>query len=630
MKKISKYLIALTVVSAMASCKKYLDIVPDNVATLDHAFSNEFNTERYLLTCYSYLPHSGGINENPALNAGDEIWYPDQLRGNNGPTVAMGFQSVTSPRFDYWRGGNGAQNLYQGIRACNIFLENVEGVLGLSQSLKELWSAEAKFLKAYFHFYLLRLYGPVVIMDESIPVTADFDEIRQERNTLEEGFEYVVGLLDEAIEVLPQSLQFASRDMGRVTRPIAAAVKARVLIEYASPLFNGNPVYAGMTNAEGQQLFPADYSPEKWTRAAQACREAIDICHAAGMGLYQKSDFASPFPQNDTTLLKAALRNRITERWNKELIWGHTAGTFNTQAQSMPRLYNYITNPVSSNHAPPIHVAEMYYSENGVPIEEDKDYPYENRYFLKEAGEADRFHVEPGQQTAVLNFDRETRFYADLAFDRGVWFGNGKELDTDPWYIHSRRGEFASIFEITQYSVTGYWPKKLVNIQSEVRGGNSFISFRYAFPILRLGDLYLYYAEALNEMRETPDAEVYEYIDLVRARAGLKGVVESWAGHSSNPGKPKTKAGMREIIRRERLIEMAFEGKRYWDIRRWKLGTEYFNKPIRGWNVLETGVEDYYTVRTLHNMSFSERDYLWPIAEQELVNNPSLIQNPGW
>src|SRR3546814_8887019 len=125
--------------------------------------------------------------------------------------------------------------------------------------------------------------------------------------------------------------------------------------------------------------------------------------------------------------------------------------------------YTTLFRSVSSNHGPTLEVVETYYSENGVPIEEDTNYPYENRFLLKEASQEDRFHVEPGQQTALLNFDREPRFYADLAFDRSVWFGNGKDVDTDPWYIHSRRGEFASIFEITQYSVTGYWPKNLVN-----------------------------------------------------------------------------------------------------------------------------------------------------------------------
>src|SRR3546814_1924240 len=89
--KTYRYITALMVLLARGSCQKYLDIVPDNVATLKHAFSNEFNTERYLLTCYSYMPNAGGVNQNPALNAGDEIWYPEQLRNDNGPTVAQGF-----------------------------------------------------------------------------------------------------------------------------------------------------------------------------------------------------------------------------------------------------------------------------------------------------------------------------------------------------------------------------------------------------------------------------------------------------------------------------------------------------------------------------------------------------------
>src|SRR3546814_6944376 len=122
-------------------------------------------------------------------------------------------------------------------------------------------------------------------MDESVPVTADFDQIRQERNTLDEGFTYVINLLNEAMEVLPESLQFENRDKGRVTRPIVAAIKARVLMEYASPLFNGNPVYSGFVNKEGVQLFPAAFDPETWEMEEHACKEAIDICHSVGISL---------------------------------------------------------------------------------------------------------------------------------------------------------------------------------------------------------------------------------------------------------------------------------------------------------------------------------------------------------
>src|SRR3546814_11316619 len=109
------------------------------------------------------------------------------------------------------------------------------------------------------------------------------------------------------MEVLPESLQFENRDKGRVTRPIVAAIKARVLMEYASPLFNGNPVYSGFVNKEGVQLFPAAFDPEKWEMAAQACKEAIAICHAAVNSFFQTADFASPFHQNNTTFLNTAL-----------------------------------------------------------------------------------------------------------------------------------------------------------------------------------------------------------------------------------------------------------------------------------------------------------------------------------
>ena len=87
---------------------------------------------------------------------------------------------------------------------------------------------------------------------------------------------------------------------------------------------------------------------------------------------------------------------------------------------------------------------------------------------------------------------------------------------------------------------------------------------------------------------------------------------------------------MRDIIQQERMIELSFEGARFWDLRRWMLSKQFMNKPIKGWNVLENDVDDYYTVLTLFNLRFSEKDYLWPIPESEIIKNPKLIQNPGW
>ena len=604
------------------SCEKdYLDVIPDNLATIDLAFSDRYSTEGYLFTCYSFLPSPNNVSTNPALKAGDEIWFPEKRKDRPGPAVAQGFQGVVEPRF-----GKQYKKMYLAIRHCNIFIDNIDGVQGLDQYLRDRWKAEVMFLKAYYHFYLMRMYGPIIIADKAIPVHTSTDEIKKERNTIDECFSYIIKLLDASMVNLPETFESENNDLGKVTKPIASSIKARVLMTYASPLFNGNPDYTSITNSDGQALFPTTYDKSKWEKAVKACKEAIDVCEAAGISLYTKDNYYNSLPQNDTTLLKAALRGRVTERWNKELIWGHTYTTKYIQAEAIPYFSKYGFSTIKSLHAPTLRIAEMYYSENGVPIDEDIYFNYANRYKTKQASQKDRFYVESGERTAVLNFNRETRFYADLGFDRGTWFGNGKKSDTDPWYIHARRNEIRlSAINSGDYSVTGYWPKKLVNLATT--NGSFFNEYRYTFPIIRLADLYLYYAEALNE---SGGAEVYKYIDKVRERAGLKGVVNSWANFSNQPNKPLSKEGMRKIIQRERLIELSFEGDRFWDLRRWKLAERYMNKPIKGWSVLEEDLEDYYSVRVLYRPSFSVKDYLWPIAEEELINNPKLVQNPGW
>jgi hypothetical protein len=87
---------------------------------------------------------------------------------------------------------------------------------------------------------------------------------------------------------------------------------------------------------------------------------------------------------------------------------------------------------------------------------------------------------------------------------------------------------------------------------------------------------------------------------------------------------------MREIIRQERMIELAFEGKRFWDIRRWKTAFELLNQPIKGWNIMGATTEEYYNVVTIAVPTFTTKEYLWPVMESELRTNKNLIQNPGW
>jgi len=141
--------------------------------------------------------------------------------------------------------------------------------------------------------------------------------------------------------------------------------------------------------------------------------------------------------------------------------------------------------------------------------------------------------------------------------------------------------------------------------------------------------MYLLYAEALNET-SGPGPETYKWIDRVRTRAGLKGVVESWAKYSKVPGKPLAKDGLRDIIQRERMIELIFEGKRLWDLRRWKKADVYLNIPIQSWDLEQEDPVNYYRVRQIFSPIFTGKDYLWPISENSIIVNPKLVQNPGW
>lgn len=631
MKSIFKYLVFSFLFINLTGCS-YLDVVPDNVTVLDNAFSNRYTAEQYLSTCYWHIPY-GDWNQNPAMLGSAEAIFNND-KSAQGTVIAKGNNSAASPAINHWSGTNGARCVYNGIRDCNIFLENIGKVRDLSDLENRQWSAEIKVLKAYFHFYLLRYYGPIHIIRENLPVYEELSKVQLYRDPVDDCFAYILQLLEEAInsKALPGIIQNTQKELGRITLPAAMALKARVLMYWASPLFNGNTDYEAFKNHQGKHFFNQVYDPDRWVQAAQACEEAIRTCNENGIRLYQTQDYKTQYAISDSTILNCVLRNSYSERWNPEVIWGNTNIIVDaTQRVAQAGLRAVTSSIIYSYYAVSINTAEQFYSDKGVPMEEDLTYDYSNRYKLKTAGEKDKYYIEKGQQTAAMNFDREPRFYAFLGFDRGKWYGRGKlENDAETWHVEGKLKEYSAAYEPGNYSATGYWPKKVVSLKSGYESVSEYRVETYPFPELRYTDLLLYYAEALNEMKETPDAAVYDPIDQVRKRAGLKGVLESWTKYSKYPGKPTTKAGMREIIHKERLIELAFENAHYWDVRRWKEAISSLNRPIKAWNVLSDNNADYYTIKVYFEQKFSQRDYLAPIPESELIKNPLLIQNPGW
>jgi hypothetical protein len=640
-----KKIIYLLIVCSLCACDDYLDIVPDNVATIDYAFRDRVGAEKYLFTCYTYMPYIGNPTGDPAIMGGDDIWSHEDtnygLDNFNIFHIKQGFQNSDNPLANFWNGANGGRALFRALRDCNIFLENIDRVgPDLRSDDRTRWIAEVKFLKAYYHYYLLRMYGPIPLMRENLPVAAGIDEVRVYREPFDDCVDYIVELLDEAARDLPPSILDMMIEMGRITSAIALSVKAEVLVMAASPLYNGNPDFADMVDNRNVPLFRSEEDPQKWQRAATACKEAIDLCESAGVRLYEFSSLL--YDLSDTTRRVMSCRHVVMDKWNIEMIWAssRTANANDHQFYHLP----FFTieeagaaqgRPVIS---PTLRMAELFYSNNGVPINEDTQYDYDNRHKTAIAPEDHKYYIQPGFETAILNINREPRFYASLGFDGGVWFGNGrfreigKGTDNETsWIMAMKRGQTSGNYSGLRYSITGYWDKKGSHFESlRSNEGRTLTRVATSFPIIRLADLYLLYTEALNESLNAPNEEVYRYIDRVRERAGLEGVVASWDKFSRLRNKPSTQDGMREIIRQERMIELAFEGKRFWDIRRWKTAFELMNQPIRGWNIMGATTEDYYNVVTIEVPSFTTKEYLWPIRDLELRTNKNLIQNPGW
>lgn len=620
-----------------SACEDYLDIVPDNIETINSAFTMRARAEEYLFTAYSYLPNEGSLHSNPAISSGDEFWFPE-IANIPGWEPARNNQNVVNPYLNYWDGAQGAKPLFEGIRTCNIFLENVSKVPDLEVSERKRWVAEVKFLKAYYHFYLLRMYGPIPLIKENLPISAGVEEVQVYREPVDECVDYIVQLLDEATPDLPEVFTNPSSEFGRINKAIALAVKAKVLINAASPLFNGNAEYSGFTNNNGTALFNTSYDEKKWERAAIATKEAIDMAHQVGHTLYYYNQSAAQYNVQPITETKLNIRNSVTDRSSQEVIWASTNSLARSiQQAAFPRGLDPNSKDNGSVYgslAPTRKIAEMFYTENGVPITEDKTWNYANRFELQTPTADHKYLLKPFYPTVALNFDREPRFYADLGFDGGAWYGQGRFDDENPWYVENRPPGSTAMINIGGYSVTGYFSKKLVNINSVVTVNSNTItqagsSTIYAWPIIRLADLYLMYAEALNEF-SGPSPEVFQYIDEVRARAGLPSVEESWTNFSTDPTKYTTKEGLRDIIHRERLIELALEGHRYWDLRRWKKAAQVITGPVKGWSVFETEPEFYYREQVIFDQRFTSKDYLWPIRELSKVINKNLVQNPGW
>lgn len=632
-------LLSFTAILFLAtSCDSYLDIVPDKTQELELLFERKDAAYKALATCYQYLPQEDGVYTSYVF-ASDEVTTPI-AQETPGVEMMRGKQSASDPLMGLWAGhfafGRSQESAFRAIRNCNIFIDNVDQVLDMSDEEKARWKAEVRFLKAYYHFLLLRQYGSIPIVDKNLPISADVEEVRVNQEPVDTVFNYIVNTIDQAMEDLPERVT-SNNELGRVDRVIAAAIKSRVLLYAASPLYNGNSeYYETFTDKEGNKLFNTTYDPEKWKRAADAASDAIDLALSNGVELYTYNEVVPGFDTTDyqSDEIKALYNYRymFTDKWNRELIWGYSKPVDNGEWWTLQAAAMMINPDASSNEAawqwvsPTLQAAERYYTSNGLPIDQDLTWDYERRNGLTVVPQENSIQAQEGEVTARLHLDREPRFYASIGFDRGYYrtWGSKWELQMKKGEEHGRRAQ------TNDYVITGYVLKKICHPESDGMEYANLVT--YPWPYIRLAELYLNYAEALNEY-SGPSQEIYDALNQVRSRSFIPDVEEVWSDPSlaRDVNKHASQDGLREIIHQERSIELAFEGNRYYDVRRWKEGARYFNEPVRGWSVDEGAVNKFYVVKEVGQRSFiTPRDYQHPVPLDELIINSNLVQNPGW
>lgn len=645
-----KILTIILLTGFLFGCEDYLDLVPEkDIETTESIFEKRntalnFFKGNYARACEGH----GDFGGDPAMCGADEFITGQYLRtaGREKPDyitsfkIAEGLQNSSIPFLPEWGMNTGVlemyANTYYTIRNCNIFLDNVDRVYDMSDEEKARFKAESNALKAFYYFQLVKRYGPIVLVPSNFSVSDDIEVIRQPRSHVDTCFNRIVELLDESIPYLKTISELTNAEYGSITKEAAYTLKAKTLLYSASPLFNGNGWYGNFTNVEGEPLFSKSYDDTKWEKAAKAIDEAIDYCEGHGRELYT---YPGTTETNKTKIVRDIQYSVIPALFNsKELIWGFWSMDYRDFYLKLPR-YNSQTGDYNSqilgNVNPTMRMVELFYTENGLPIDMDKDWKYNNRYQMGIENDASYKNlIVISKPVLNLHTKREPRFYADIAFDKGFWTRGNENIEMKPYKGDDHGTELDRVSISGMQNISGYWVKKLV--PKEIVGRKYEYSFDYQFPYpkFRMAELYLMQAEAWNEVAG-PSAKVYNAINIIRRRAGIPDVQDAWQNYSTNPEKVTTKEGLREIIHQETSIEFAFEGHRFWDLRRWKEAHIYQNKPIEGWNIFGENSKEFYNnyngpiVIWDKNRFEIPRDYFWPIHDKEVLKS-NIKQNLGW
>lgn len=674
-----KHTIRLSFIAVLAaactavSCDSYFDINTKDQATLEDIMGRSTAVRQYLAHLYSYIPQDENLrgNEGGTSLRSDEALHGKSQWETNWYKVRRGeYSSASTTGVD---SGNYWKKFYEAINECTTFIDNLHYDKEDSEKLVACMEGEARFLRAYYYFSLFRHYGPVFLwMDaDGNPVASDqaINGKDIDRHTVDQNVAFIEKELDRAIALLPANVSdvmAASSNMGRATKGAAMALKARLLLFAASPLYNGqngSSLYAGFTNSRGEQLFPS-YDPAKWDKAAQAAKDIIDL------NQYSLTQKGAPL----TNIQDAAdsYQNVWFENWgtNPEIIWGwwyrqwgedylgtvgaELAFSFPSGGKLCRNGFSLITPSLKLVDAYPMAETGRYpvvgYAEtNGMldlsrPLVDDasgyKATGWNNAY--QQLVDVDPSWAKPFK-AHNSTVGRDARFYSNFV-PNGFWWPCERPMDGSPLrFTCYSNTECTSPYSATEgCNRVGYTWRRLYKAGNQLKENTDYSSIRYVFPAFRLAEVYLSYAEACNEKTTRDADEAILYVDKVRARSGLKGLKEAYpeidfSGAGGTIG-GVTRSGqewLRWMIRQEKMCEFAFEGsQRHYDAIRTMIALKEYN--VENWTLHLTAdnyedswtrvSDDYIGGRSV----FQNRDYLFPFGSAQLAEMTNFTQNPGW
>ncbi|WP_339882302.1 RagB/SusD family nutrient uptake outer membrane protein [Polaribacter vadi] len=604
------------------SCSEFLEKENDTEASLEIVFNSKVKTEQWLAGCYSMIPDPiwGYANDLGWEVLADDMTPSERWRSYGWEMIpyALGNWSTDTN----WSPGYWAV-LPQKIRECNILMQNVNAIpqQKFTENDVKLMIGEARFLRAYYYSLLINTYGPVPFNPEEIvPVEYNLPDLLVGQTPFDEIVSWIDNELEEVSKILPASSE--GRQYGRATSIMCKAVRARMLLFAASPLVNGNPDYASHINKEGKNLFNTTYDANKWKIAAEASKDLIESAEAAGHKLYIELNAdgdIDPFMSCQNLFFIEASRG------NPEILFA--------RPESNHGEYDKHSAPLGSGgfggYGVTQSLVDAFFTANGLPIS-DPSSGYAENGFSSEDGywgapnktKWDEVKNTKGQVTVAGTYkmycNREPRFYLAVNFD-GQWYPQGeRELA-----FFNGQQDNNGTHDSPQ---NGYLVRKKTDPQRDpIRG---FSTPRQGI-VYRLGEVYLNYAEALNESNPGND-EILFYLNKIRERAGVRIYTTGGTDATSIHIDLNDQDNVRELIHMERRVELCTEGIRYDDLRRWKEAEDKLNTQFYGMNFYGKNTSEFYQ-RTPYQTRIYRKSFYWfPVHLSEIVKNPNLVQAPYW